>query len=105
MRDGAKEALVYDASLYKHSWSDDTDKRAYFPVTLSAAGNSPRDTLSSPPPHAAHLQVIKPTLYLSIRPSLLSSFLPSVRSSLVLSLFSAIAQGSGCVCGLLSSAG
>ncbi|XP_057180463.1 forkhead box protein P2 isoform X2 [Triplophysa rosa] len=59
VRDGAKEALVYDASLYKHSWSDDTDKRAYFPVTLSAAGNSPRDTLSSPPPHAAHLQALQ----------------------------------------------
>nr|XP_055045832.1 forkhead box protein P2 isoform X3 [Misgurnus anguillicaudatus] len=59
VRDGAKEALVYDASLYKHSWSDDIDKRAHFPVTLTAAGNSPPNNLSSPPSHAAHLQALQ----------------------------------------------
>lgn len=64
VRDGAKEALVYDASLYKHSWSDDTDNRTLFPVTP----DSPRNTLSSLPSHTAHLQVIKPPFPLSIHP-------------------------------------
>ncbi|XP_048012337.1 forkhead box protein P2 isoform X3 [Megalobrama amblycephala] len=55
VRDGAKEALVYDASLYKHSWSDDTDNRTLFPVTP----DSPRNTLSSLPSHTAHLQALQ----------------------------------------------
>ncbi|XP_016303045.1 forkhead box protein P2 isoform X4 [Sinocyclocheilus anshuiensis] len=55
VRDGAKEALVYDASLYKHSWSDDTDNRMLFPVTR----DSPRNTLSSLPSHTAYLQALQ----------------------------------------------
>uniref|UniRef100_A0A8C2E5U6 Forkhead box P2 n=1 Tax=Cyprinus carpio TaxID=7962 RepID=A0A8C2E5U6_CYPCA len=55
VRDGAKEALVYDASLYKHSWSDDTDNRTLFPVTP----DSPRNTLSSLLSHTAHLQALQ----------------------------------------------
>ncbi|XP_056101227.1 forkhead box protein P2 isoform X1 [Rhinichthys klamathensis goyatoka] len=55
VRDGAKEALVYDASLYKHSWSDDTDNRTLFPVMH----DSPRNTLSSLPYHTAHLQALQ----------------------------------------------
>ncbi|XP_067283341.1 forkhead box protein P2 isoform X1 [Pseudorasbora parva] len=55
VRDGAKETLVYDASLYKHSWSDDTDNRTLFPVTP----DSPRNTLSSLPSHTAHLQALQ----------------------------------------------
>lgn len=68
VRDGAKEALVYDASLYKHSWSDDTDNRTLFPVTP----DSPRNTLSSLLSHTAHLQVIKPPFPPSIHAFLLS---------------------------------
>ncbi|XP_059366748.1 forkhead box protein P2-like isoform X1 [Carassius carassius] len=55
VRDGAKEALVYDASLYKHSWSDDTDNRMLFPVSP----DSPRNTLSSLVSHTAHLQALQ----------------------------------------------
>uniref|UniRef100_A0A9J8B6W9 Forkhead box P2 n=1 Tax=Cyprinus carpio carpio TaxID=630221 RepID=A0A9J8B6W9_CYPCA len=55
VRDGAKEALVYDASLYKHSWSDDTDNSTLFPVTP----DSPRNTLSSLLSHTAHLQALQ----------------------------------------------
>ncbi|XP_042603270.1 forkhead box protein P2-like isoform X1 [Cyprinus carpio] len=55
VRDGAKEALVYDASLYKHSWSDDSDNRALFPVMP----DSPRNTLSSLLSHTAHLQALQ----------------------------------------------